>query len=412
MRADESCTAEADGLRYVVIPLSIQQDGDVYVVGTVDLGEFYQFPEQGLAILKMLQSGDTPAEISARLTDEASDPVDVDDFVDQLTDIGFIYREDPGQAVAVRPETAAPIANRTFNVDPRLARALFSLPVVACCSTIVLYAILVATANPALRLNIDALYTDTNRTLLLVTVLGLSLIQTVAHELGHMLAAARHGIKCRYGIGTRMWTIVAESDLTGILSLPRAKRYFPMLAGLLVDILSLSLLTILLDALLRFGVGGFTVQVVQVMMLEIAIAMAWQFNVFVKTDIYFVICNYFSYPDLDLDARAYLRHLLHRVTFARFGELAPSRVFDNLAILRVFSLVWAFGRVLSLIVLFAVFLPTMWRYVESAIGMLNGPPASVWVACDTIIYVSILLTMLGAGMYMWLKPQWQNRGAQ
>jgi hypothetical protein len=223
------------------------------------------------------------------------------------------------------------------------------------------------------------------------------------HELGHMLAAARQGIKSKYGIGNRLWNIVAESDLTGILTLPKSQRYLPMLAGLLVDILSVSLLTILLRTLLQHDAGAFTIQVVQVLVLETVIAMAWQFNVFVKTDIYFVLCNYFSHPDLDRDARVYLRHVLYRATFGCFGREAPAGIFTNLNVLRVFSLVWVFGRVLSLLILFGVFLPTMWQYLESAVKMLNGPPASVWMACDTILYVAIVLTMLGAGMYMWLK---------
>ena len=63
--------------------------------------------------------------------------------------------------------------------------------------------------------------------------MSLSLLQVVLHETAHMLAAARHGIKPKYGIGNRLWTIVAEPDLTGILTLPKSQRYFPMLAGLL-----------------------------------------------------------------------------------------------------------------------------------------------------------------------------------
>lgn len=409
MQTDESSTIAAPDRRCTVIPLSIQKEKDLYIVGNADLGDFYQFPEQGLNILTMLQAGNTPAEIKSQLFGDAADAVDVDGFVDQLMDIGFIYQENTHQATSSRLEASAQTAGRTFNVAPEFAKAIFSQPVLACYLAIVLYAFADAAANPALRINPTALYTDSYRTLLLVTVLGLSLIQTVAHELGHMLAAARQGIKSRYGIGTRMWTIVAESDLTGILALPKSQRYLPMLSGLLVDILCLSLFTILLDVLLRSGANPFVIQVDQVMVLETVISMGWQFNVFVKTDIYFVLCNYFSYPDLDLDTRAYLRHLLHRATLGRFGHAAPPRIFNNLAILRIFSLVWAFGRALSMIVLFVVFLPTMWRYLESAIQMLNERTASVWVACDTIVYVSILLSMLGAGMYMWLKPQWQNR---
>jgi putative peptide zinc metalloprotease protein len=403
MQTDNFAMTSAGARQYSVIPLSVQKDGDLYVVGNPDMGDFYQFPAQGIKILDMIGSGDGPATIKSRLAADGLENVDVDDFVNQLTDIGFIYQKDQQQDVQDRLRASSQVSRRTFNVDPRFARAIFSLPVLACYVVVVIYACLHAIQNPALRINISALYIEENKTLLLAIVLGLSSLQTVIHEIGHMLAAARHGIKSRYGIGNRLWTIVAESDLTGILTLPKSQRYLPMLAGLLVDILSLSLFTILLDTLLQRGAGPFTIQVIQVMVLETAIAIAWQFNVFVKTDIYFVLCNYFSYPDLDKDARAYLRHVLYRVTFGRFGREAPPRIFSNLIVLQIFALVWSFGRVLSLFILFAVFLPTMWQYLESALQLLSGPPASVWMACDTIIYVTIMLTMLGAGMYVWLK---------
>jgi hypothetical protein len=232
------------------------------------------------------------------------------------------------------------------------------------------------------------------------------------HELGHMLAAARQGIKSKYGFGNRLWDIVAESDLTGILTLPKSQRYLPMLAGLLVDILCTSLLTILLDILLRNGAGPFPIQVVQVLVVEIVLGMAWQFNIFVKTDIYFVLCNYFSYPDLDRDARIYLRDVLFRVSLGRFGRKAPASISSQLIVLRVFSLIWLFGRLLALSVLFGVFMPTIWQYIESAIEMAKGPPTSAWMALDTILYVAIVLTIFGTGMYMWLKQmipaKWRN----
>src|SRR4051812_43529925 len=301
-------------IRYFVIPLSIQQDGEFYIVGNADLGEFYQFPEQGVTILRLLGSGHTAAAVKSRLAAENQELVDVDDFINHLTEIGFIYPESEQQSVQERLQVSARDSRRSFNVDPRIARAIFSLPVLACYLAVVAFAGVNAIQNPELRLNPSAFYIETNKTLLLATVVALSVMQTVMHELGHMLAAARRGIKSKYGIGNRLWNIVAESDLTGILTLPKSQRYLPMLAGLLVDILSVSLLTILLRTLLQHDAGAFTIQVVQVLVLETVIAMAWQFNVFVKTDIYFVLCNYFSHPDLDRDARVYLRHVLYRAT--------------------------------------------------------------------------------------------------
>ena len=320
--------------QYFVIPLSVQKDGDLYLVGNSSMGDFYQFPEQGLRILNMLGSGDNTATIKSRLAAEYSEMFDVDDFVDQLTGIGFIHPDDQRQSVQQRLDAMAQDSRRTFNINPRIARALFSPPVMFCCVTVVLYAVFSTIYDPQLRINFNAFYTETNRTALLIVVVVLSLMQVALHEAGHMLAAARHGIKSKYGIGNRLWTIVAESDLTGILSLPRSQRYFPMLAGLLVDILCASLLTVLIKILLRSGASAFTVQVVQALVLEIVIAMTWQFNVFVKTDIYFVLCNYFSHPDLDRDARSYLRGLIYRATFGVFGAKSATINTQNVLVLK------------------------------------------------------------------------------
>jgi putative peptide zinc metalloprotease protein len=390
--------------RYFVIPLSVQQEGDLYLVGSADMGDFYQFPDQGVKILDMLRSGDTVTAIRSRLAD-SDEMVDVEDFVAQLADIGFVYPEEQQQLFAENIEAAAKDLRRVFSVDVRVARALFSPPFVAGYLSIVLYALASAVEDPAIRVNWLAFYTDRNRTALLLCVLALSLVHVALHELGHMLAAARYGIKSRYGLSNRLWNIVAESDITGILSLPKSQRYLPMLAGMLVDVLCLSLLTIATKTLLQLGAAHFAIQAIQALILEIVIGMTWQFNIFVRTDIHYVLCNYLNQPNLDGDARIYLRDVLHRLSFGRFGGRAKHIESHNLNVLRCFSLIWLFGRILSLTTLFGIFLPTMAKYAISAFSLLSGPPDSVWLAIDTLAYVLITLTMLSIGMYMWIKER-------
>jgi putative peptide zinc metalloprotease protein len=391
--------------QYFLIPLSIQKEGDNYVVGNSEMGDFYHFPEQGLKVLRMLGSGIDATTIKERLATEDAEIVDVDAFVELLLSVGFLHPESDRQTVAQHTRAASQNQRRVFDVDPRIARAIFSAPVLLCGACVTMFAAFEMIITPELRVNFNAFYIETNRTALLLVLLILSFIQVMMHESGHMLAAARHGIKSRYTIGNRLWTIVAESDLTGVLSLPKTQRYFPMLAGLLVDILCASLLTVLLAALLRHGTTGFSIQVVQALVLELMIGIAWQFNIFVKTDIYFVLCTYFSHPDLDREARVYLRDLTYRATFGLFGATAAASEFRNVHMLQAFSAIWLLGRVMSLLVLFGIFLPTMGQYLYSAFKMLNGCPESVWAACDTIVYVCITLTMLGSGMYLWLRPR-------
>jgi putative peptide zinc metalloprotease protein len=409
-RTETHASAEPGGLfvstahaQYFLIPLSIQKEGDGYLVGNSEMGDFYQFPEQGLKILRMLGSGIDAMTIKARLATEDAELVDVDAFVELLSSIGFLHPESERQSVQQTLLAATQNQRRVFDVDPRIGRAIFSAPVLLCGTCIMLYAAFEMIINPQLRVNFNAFYIETNRTALLLLLMILSFIQVALHESGHMLAAARHGIKSTYTLGNRLWTIVAESDLTGILSLPKAQRYFPMLAGMLVDILCASLLTLLLAVMFRHGATGFSIQVVQALVLELMIGIIWQLNIFVKTDIYYVLCTYFGHPDLDKEAKVYLRDLACRATLGLYGVKAAPSGFKNVAMLRVFSLIWLLGRVMSLLVLFGVALPTMAQYLYSALQMLKGHPDSVWAACDTILYVCISLTILGAGIYMWLK---------
>jgi hypothetical protein len=393
-----------EATRYFVIPLSVQKDGDLYLIGNADLGDFYQFPEHGLRILNMLQAGDTAPAIRARVGAETEDRLDVDDFLRQLSEIGFIHPEDQKESAQRRLHTSEQDSRRTFNVDARVARAILSPPVLSCCCALALYAVISAINNPALRINFNAFYIATARTPFLLLIMSLSMIHIVLHESGHMLAAARHGIKSKYGVGNRLWTIVAESDLTGILTLPKSQRYFPMLAGIMVDMFFASLLTVLIQILLRAGAGDFAVQVVQALVLDLVISILWEFDIFVKTDVYYVLCNFFSQPDLDRDARLYLSGLIHRISFGLLGA-RPATEFRRYGVLRTFSLIWLLGRLSSFVLLIGVFLPTMGRYIASAVYLLDGPPASFWSALDTIGYVAIILTMLGIGMYLWLRQK-------
>src|SRR6476659_981235 len=85
--------------QYFVIPLSVQKEADYYMVGNNDIGDFYQFPEQGVRILSLLRDGETAAAISARLEAEYAEKVDVGGFIDQLSSIGFVHPEQHRQSV-------------------------------------------------------------------------------------------------------------------------------------------------------------------------------------------------------------------------------------------------------------------------------------------------------------------------
>ncbi|UYY59479.1 hypothetical protein [Sphingomonas sp. S2-65] len=396
---------------YRVVPLSIQPEGEDFLIGNAEMDAFYQVPAQGRAVVEMLQQGRTPSEISALLNAQGEEAVDVDDFVAMLREIGFIYlaSEADGHQQRVAPKGED---NRIlFQADPRLARAVFSVPAFLCYAAIVGYAAYLAVTDPALRIDRHAFFIERDFALTLVLLLLLSSLAVALHELGHMLAAARYGVRSRLGIGHRLWNIVAEADLSGIWALPKRQRYLPLVAGMMVDVLVIAVVTLVIAALRRNGETGFPVFLLRALILQIFVTMVWQFNLFLRTDIYYVLSNYLSYPNLDADARVYLRDRLYWISGGRLGTSAGGAGYKNVRVLRFFSIAWVVGRVCALAVLLLVFLPTLARYAAKSYQAYRDPAASMYTVYDLGIFVLLSAIILVAGMYLWLRRRWPARGA-
>lgn len=398
LKSDEQC--------YFVIPLSVQPEGDGYYIGNAELGEFYEFPEEGLRIIERLREGHSVGAIKAAMATDSEETLDVDDFIEQLREIGFIHApQDSDRFREQVAQTAAGDRRLSFKANVAVARALFSPVTLALYLGVLVYAAVSAWRDPRLLPNLQAFYLEQHLTLTLVSLLALYFVTTMLHELGHMLAAARYGIQSRLGIGNRLWDLVAEADLTGILSLPRSQRYLPLLAGMLVDVLNIALLTLAVGWLIDHGGNTFIVQLLQALVLQLLITISWQFNIFLRTDFYYVVCNYFGHPDLDQQARLYLRDRLHRFSGGRFGAAAPddALVPRNLGVLRAFSLLWVAGRISALLLLAFVLIPTLSRYVRNAYDSFVGPDASRAAAMDATAFAAISIGLFAAGTYLWLR---------
>jgi hypothetical protein len=76
-------------VRYEVVPLTVQSEGDVFLVGSPQLGAFYQFPPEAVEVLDRLRAGATPDEIRVALNAGGDgDELDIGDFIATLEEIG------------------------------------------------------------------------------------------------------------------------------------------------------------------------------------------------------------------------------------------------------------------------------------------------------------------------------------
>src|SRR6202044_958767 len=78
----------------------------------------------------------------------------------------------------------------------------------------------------------------------LVTFLG-QFPLLLLHESFPAVAGRRLGLKSSLSIGRRLYYVVFLTNLDGLVTVPRRKRYLPMLAGMLADVLVASILTLI-----------------------------------------------------------------------------------------------------------------------------------------------------------------------
>ena len=406
--------------RYFVVPLSVQREGDDFLVGNAELEEFFQLPAEGVRILSMLRDGaplsaieaafgqgDPGGEAASSLVDAiAGDTtIDVAGFVESMIEIGFVYPADQAHRHAER--LAAVLADRrlVFRADRRLAAAIFSRPMLIVYLAIVGGAIACAIRYPESRLQTDAFFVEDHFAATLVLLLLASSATTALHELGHMLAAAAHGVVSRLGFGMRIWFVVAEADLSGIMALPKRHRYVPLAAGMMVDVLNIALITIAVTMLVRHGEHGFTIVLLQALALQLVVTLLWQFNLFLRTDVYFILCTWFGQPDLDRDARVYLSSLLARASLGRLGRPAGEHAFNDLRVVRVFAAVWVAGRIAALAMLVLVLLPTLWAYALKAYRAFADPSASRATAYDLGAFALLSTLLVAAGLFLWIRQR-------
>lgn len=398
---------------YFVIPLSIQTEGQDYIVGDKETGNFYQFPEEGVTVINLLRQGASSGDIKKRCAEQFSEPVDVDDFISTLVDIGFVAPVEQRHEHLQRLASQAQDRRWKFSMPPRLAGLFVSPPAVCVYAGVVAYAAFLVYQGPRLGINVDAFYLEQHLTLTLVALLVLQGLTTALHELGHMIAAASRGIESRLGMGTRLWNIVAEADISGIFSLPKRQRYFPLLAGMLVDIFCIAVIVISINYLSAAHAQPLAIQILQALILQILITISWQFNVFLRTDVYYAFCIYAGYPDLDGDARTYISAKLHSLTLGLAGKPADATRYHSKRILRAFVAIWLLGRVVALTFLIWVVIPTLARYVEDAYLSLVGSGTNKYDKWDIGIFVLVSLAISGGGMYVWLsnkvKLSWEKR---
>ncbi len=375
--------------RVVLHPLQFLDEDDEVTVGRPEVGEFVVLPVEGAALLRRLIDGASIAEAASWFENTYGETIDVADFVADLDELGFVRRpgEQPGKLGGVRWQ--------------RLGRAVFS-PVGA-----ISYAVLLAAWVTAMFRNSDLVPKPHNLIFthyMSVLVLTLFLAQIpllLIHEAAHALAGRRLGLHSTLSIGRRLQFIVFETNMNGLVAVPRRQRYLPILAGMMTDLGASAALCLLAGALRgpdgsidQLGAIALSLSYLTLM------RFVWQFFFFLRTDIFYLVVTVLGCVDLHTAARQQLANRWQQLRGRPLRYDPQTWHPRDRAVARWYAYLMALGYLLSITSFLVGWLPALAHVLVTAVLRLFGSGAQGWRGLvDSIVFFAMnsaeLLIVLG-----------------
>lgn len=358
-------------------PLEISEQEGEWIVGRKEIGSFITLPEIGIKAIQLLKTGLTIKEARDQLEKECGEEVELEEFVETLIDVGFIQEIDDQLIETEHEEIHAYFQN----LKQEHAQLLFSKV------AYFLYAAVITTGGVILVFHPeffpsfgDFMYTD-SYTIVLLTTFVLGWIFVFKHEFYHLAAAKSLGLDAQFRISHRLYFVVAETDVTSVWTLPREKRYRVYFAGILSDLVTISLFIIILWGFRNSD--HITLKFLQTMVLMQSISLVWQCLFFMQTDVYYIITNYFNCKNLFGDTLSFLSNLLNRV-WHRFPHHDLSAVPEReMRIVKGYSVFFVLGNVAAVGILLFYIIPEMGKVLFKVTG-------EVKTSYDSIAFLGIL----------------------
>jgi putative peptide zinc metalloprotease protein len=333
--------------------VSVSHDGDRYVLGRRDLGRFVAVPAPGAEFMAALARHGSVSEAAGAAGRIAGEPVDGEAFVAALTAAGIL----------AEPDTAgrqARYARWIEGVSRPAARRLFGRAAWCCYSAAAVVAAALLLVRPDLRPSWEHVWFLTDPVLSVLAYAPVALATMAAHEVWHWLAGRAAGVPARFRVSYRATYLVFETDLTGLVALPRRARYGPFLAGLAMDVtlLAAALSLRLLHREQLLALPAVLDRVLGVAVLVQTYVIVWQWAALpLRTDGYAVLANALRCDNLYRTTWLTTKDRLVGLTRDQAAELAAATGHDR-RVARWFALTYAVALAVALWMFLRFTLPT------------------------------------------------------
>jgi hypothetical protein len=375
-------------------------EGDEVTIGRQDTDSYGVFPADGAEVVRRLADGQTIRRVTDWYEDQYGERLDIDDLLEALDELGFIR-------TSGEPPAESRVRWR------RLGIAVLSPPALTGYGAIVILAVIAMVRRPDLVPHYRNIFFTDYYTIVQVTLFLAAIPLLFVHEMFHALGGRRLGLRTRLAIGRRLYFIVLETSLDGLVAVPRRKRYLPILAGVMVDIVGVATLTIAAD-LTREPDG--TLSLAGRICLAVAFAallrVVWQFYFYLRTDMYALIHTVLGCVDLHTTATRMLRNRVNRLLGRRdrLVDETDWHPVDRRAA-RWYSWLIVAGYTMSIGTLVLAGLPILYEFTSGVLARFSGGAGvSPQQQLDAIVFgTAALLQILVFGWLMVRDRRRQRR---
>jgi hypothetical protein len=410
-------------------PLVYFADGDEVTIGRRDTDSYGIFPADGAEVVRRLAAGSTPRQIARWYAQEFGESLDIDHVLAALAELELL--QPAGEPPADRP--APPRWQR-------LGAALFAGPAWLVYGAVVLWAAVAMARSPDLVPTYHHIFFTDYYTLIELGLFVGTVPLLLLHEAFHALAGRRLGLHSRMRISHRLYFVVLETSLDGLVAVPRRKRVLPILAGMVVDLLAFAVLTLIADLTRRpdggfSWFGGWFLAIAFMLLLRIV----WQFFFYLRTDLYTLITALLGCVDLHTTARQLLAHRIRRVAGQVVGRLArlagrpdrltgrPDRRLARWATPAAVPPQWhpvdrraagwyswliGLGYTISIGTLLLVVLPVLYRMLTGAASRLTGSGAAWDGLLDSVVFIGFTLAQVLLTIWLAARERRQRKKSQ
>ena len=272
-----------------------EEDGK-HVVGREEIQKYIEIPSVGVQVIKLLRRNHTIKEIKEVVDVQEKDDVNVRKFIHKLISVGFVKKVD-GKTL---PEYHRRSKDFLSFVKPAYARIIFSKSGFFVLTFLFLIAVTLILKNPNYLPSFRDYFFHQYFSVVIVTSVILGWILVFFHEVMHLLAAKSLGVGGTIRLNNRLSYLVAESDVTNLWKVQRKKRWVVYMAGIFFELVFISLAIIAL-ALSDYGAIVLPIllyKIIKMLIFIEVIGIVWEFRIYIRTDIYYVLSNILNQRNL------------------------------------------------------------------------------------------------------------------